>query len=406
MGGQATFLATYSIIVALRPRLLTPPSQPVCERLRELELWAPCRLRGSYRTGLRVVRRRGERAGRRIQQQRKLGQLCLPSTSTSSPADVSTARSITFGVLNIRSLLRKFDDVTELCRDRHIDLLCLTESWCDSDSAVLGRLRNAGYNVVDRPRPRHAGVDELSVNHGGIVVVAAANISLSPIIDVDRPTTFEMLCTRAVIGRFSATMVVIYRPGSTTVSQKFFDELAVVLDRVAIYQEPIFVVGDLNIRLDRSDDRDADQLRLLVDCYGLVLHDTAPTHQLGGKLDVVISHDVIGRPASVTVEDVGLSDHFLLCWEASATRATPHSMTVNSRQWSRLDMEHFRSAISSSRLCQPGTWSTDIDEMAALYDDELNSLLDQLLPKRQFIHRSRPSDPYFDKECHDAKRLC
>ena len=36
-------------------------------------------------------------------------------------------------------------------RDRWIDLLCLTETWHDVDSAVIGRLRLAGYNVVDRP---------------------------------------------------------------------------------------------------------------------------------------------------------------------------------------------------------------------------------------------------------------
>jgi len=29
---------------------------------------------------------------------------------------------------NVHSLLRKYDDVTELCRDRRIDLLCLTET--------------------------------------------------------------------------------------------------------------------------------------------------------------------------------------------------------------------------------------------------------------------------------------
>jgi len=37
-----------------------------------------------------------------------------------------------------------------------------------------------------------------------------------------------------------------------TVQQSFHDELAAVLDRVAIYQEPIYVVGDVNIRLDRE----------------------------------------------------------------------------------------------------------------------------------------------------------
>ena len=56
-------------------------------------------------------------------------------------------------------------------------------------------------------------------------------------------------------------------------------------------------------------------------------------------------------------------------------------------------------------FCQPDTWPTNIDEMAALYDDELNSLLDRLLPLRQFVRWPRPSDPYFDKECRNAKRL-
>jgi len=84
-------------------------------------------------------------------------------------------------LLNVRSLLNKFDDIVKLCRDRHIDLLCLTESWHDADSAVLGRLRCSGYNVVDRPRPRVAGIDDISVNHDGVVVMAAADVSLSPI---------------------------------------------------------------------------------------------------------------------------------------------------------------------------------------------------------------------------------
>jgi len=38
-------------------------------------------------------------------------------------------------MLNVRSLLRKYDDVIELCRDRRNDLLRLTETWHDADSA-------------------------------------------------------------------------------------------------------------------------------------------------------------------------------------------------------------------------------------------------------------------------------
>jgi len=132
---------------------------------------------------------------------------------------------------------------------------------------------------------------------------------LSTIAVSEQLTTFEQLCVRAVSGRFTAIIVVIYRPGSAAVQAKFFDELAAVLERVATYQEPIYVVGDFNIRLDRPDDVHADQLRLLVDCFWLVLHDTGPTHQCGGTLDVVITHTTFGRPNGVEVVDVGLSDH-------------------------------------------------------------------------------------------------
>jgi hypothetical protein len=116
----------------------------------------------------------------------------------------------------------------------------------------LGRLRSAGFIVVDRPRLRAADADDLSVNHSGIVVVVAADISLSPVVTTDQPAAFEFVCVRSVVGQFAAIVVVLYRPGSVTVQQRFFDELAAILDRFATYQEPIYVVGDFNLRLYRT----------------------------------------------------------------------------------------------------------------------------------------------------------
>jgi len=52
-------------------------------------------------------------------------------------------------------------------------------------------------------------------------------------------------------------IVVIYRPGSEAVTTVFFDELSEILDRVAGYSDPIYIVGDLNVRLDRDDDAGA-----------------------------------------------------------------------------------------------------------------------------------------------------
>ena len=71
----------------------------------------------------------------------------------------------------------------------------------------------------------------------------------------------------------------------------------------------------------------------------------------------------------------------------------------------KLDLESFQSALSASRLCQPTDWSTDVDELATLYDDELNHILDRLIPVRRLDRRQRHSDPWFDNECRAAKRL-
>jgi hypothetical protein len=63
-------------------------------------------------------------------------------------------------------------------------------------------------------------------------------------------------------------------------------------------------VGDFIIRLDRLDDLHAAQLRLLVESYGLLLHDTGLAHKRGRNLQANT-----GRPDSVNVMDVGFSDH-------------------------------------------------------------------------------------------------
>lgn len=376
------------------------PDDVTLQRVHALRLW-----RGRRRA-------RGCRAGKHKQdaalRSADCGQSAIASSSpvnSRPPVNTSVVHSTAaFGCLNIRSLLNKFDDVVELIRDHQLDVLCLTESWCDADSSVLGRLRCAGYNVVDRPRERDAGAGDQSVNHGGLVVVSTARASLSVMNIVSPPRKFELLCTRVTAGKFTAILCAVYRPGSWSLDQEFFEELAAVFDHIATYREPVFIVGDFNVRLDRPDDPYVAQFRTLVGCYGLVLHDTTATHQRGGTLDAVITHATDGLPECVAVLDVGLSDHHMLRWEVDVAVDTPPAVTVSSRPWRRLDIEQLKSELTTSRLCQSTAWDVDIDQLAALYDDELNRLLDRLLPVCEFTRRLRPSDPWFDKECRDAKR--
>ena len=109
--------AAYSMLLALRPRVATPvspPPQHVHDWLRTLGTWAPCRPVWSRDgdPGMRFVRRRGCRAGRRAKRKQTLS---ADQPSSPAPSD-HVSSSAVLGCLNVRSLLRKYDDVIELCR--------------------------------------------------------------------------------------------------------------------------------------------------------------------------------------------------------------------------------------------------------------------------------------------------
>jgi hypothetical protein len=318
---------------------------------------------------------------------------------------VSRNAPLTFGLLNIRSIVNKLDDLLEVRRDRSIEVLCLVETWHDADSATFRRLLKDSYQVVDRPRPRTSSVGDLATNHGGVALVAAPGVGLAPVAVVDYiPMSFKMTCARLKSGCFPG-IVVIYRPGSAAVQSTFFEELAAVFDGIATHQEPVFVVRDLNIRLDRSDDPHARQLNDLVADYGFAVRPTTSTHKLGGTTDAVITRIDSSGP-TVSCFDVGLSDHFMLQWSVIAER--PSSPTtieyVTQRPWRQLDIDGFRAALIDSVLCQPNVWPDDVDQLAILYHSTLTELLDRLKPFRQFTRRPRASDPWFDYECRVAKR--
>ena len=227
------------------------------------------------------------------------------------------------------------------------------------------------------------------------------------VIDVGtNPLSFELLCVRIDSGTSSCVALVVYRPGSVAVTQMFFTELSDVLDRVVTLADPIYVVGDFNVRLDRIDDPASIQLSSTFAAYGLECRVLSPTHNIGGMLDVVATRVDLPAP-SVEVLDVGISDHRLLRWSAPLHRPSPVYTSVTRRPYRQLDVAAFRKALSASPLCQPDKWAElSIDGLAQLYNDEITVILDRLIPTQTVRCRRRSSDPWFDDECRDAKQRC
>jgi len=172
-------------------------------------------------------------------------------------------------------------------------------------------------------------------------------------------------------------------------TKMFFTELRDVIDRLAMFTGPIFSVGDFNIRLDCPSDPHASTLVDDLASYGCANRVTSATHDHGGMLDVVVTRDDLPAP-SVDVIDVDLSNHRLLCWQAPLVRPCSSYSTATSRPWNRLDPAEFRAELLQLFLLRPDAWSSlNIDAMAQLYDDELTTILDRLIPIRTLRFRRR-----------------
>jgi len=227
----------------------------------------------------------------------------------------SIGRSLNFGSLNVRSLSpSKLDDVLAEFRDRLLDVMLLCETWHDADSVSIRRLRSEGYTVVERARPRRVDAS-LDVNHGGVAIVAAAGIRLTAVRVGPSPSTFECVAARVTSRQSSCLVLVVYRPGSSAVTGKFFSELADVLEHLSTSTDPLVLAGDVNIRLERQSDSNTVAFSELMSSHGLVQLVHGATHDQGGTLDVVCTRDDRPLP-TVDVVDNGLSDHRLLCWRS------------------------------------------------------------------------------------------
>jgi len=83
----------------------------------------------------------------------------------------------------------------------------------------------------------------------------------------NRKRSFEHVCARVTSRSSSCSVLLIYRPGSWADDASFFTELSDLLDRLMTLSDPIMIVGNLNIRMDRPDDPQCRRLHELLVTY-------------------------------------------------------------------------------------------------------------------------------------------
>ena len=241
----------------------------------------------------------------------------------------------------------------------------------------------------------------LRTNHGGVCLFFRDFLKVSRIL-FDGICSFEVTCARITGPQFSATFAVVYRPGSSAVTDLFFSEFSDLLQQIAVSSTPVFVVGDLNIHLDVVDDAAALKVLDILSTHSLTRHITQSTHNRGHTLDVLITrHDQ--AVTSVNVDPPSLSDHSMIV--ANVNLHAPPAFTVTRlprRSWRSLDVDKFAEDMRHSTLMQ--TPPSDVNELFQCYNETLRSLVDIHTPLRMVsCWRGPRSAHWYDGECRKEK---
>ena len=87
-----------------------------------------------------------------------------------------------------------------------------------------------------------------------------------------QPTTFESVCISLTGSMATVIVLLVYRPGSADVTNKFFTELTAYLEVVALYKCQVVITGDFNIHVERPTDSDTIKLNEILDCFDCIQH--------------------------------------------------------------------------------------------------------------------------------------
>ena len=127
-------------------------------------------------------------------------------------------------LLNTRSTRNKTTKITDYIDDYKLDILCMTETWLESnDQIACAKLTPEGYIALNTsPVVRGHRV--------GVIFRHGLNVKIQ---DTGMHTSFECMMLIVTSGSKTTRLVIIYRPRGKSIPT-FLDEFAILLDKLRI----------------------------------------------------------------------------------------------------------------------------------------------------------------------------
>ena len=313
------------------------------------------------------------------------------------------------GTWNACSVANKSATIQEHIISENLDIFSIVETHHESSSSPgLIASTPSTYNFIEKARPLSPGVlDIRGPRGGGISIIYKDHFRVSAK-DTGLFTTFEHLTAYFTLRNIHIIIVVIYRPGSESISTTFFTEFAELLTIIAKYNCQVLILGDINIHFDEPNEPNTKKINRLLSYHGLEQMVQQPTHNRSHTLDVVITRTPNSLISHLSVTPPSLSDHSIIHFRINHKPPPIILQTVERRSFHNFNISSFQCDLEASELFYHASSRTatslDTNELFTLYDSTMSDILDKHAPRRTITIRKKPDCPWFDRECAISKR--
>ena len=196
-------------------------------------------------------------------------------------------------------------------------------------------------------------------------------------------------------------LVSIYRCQHISISI-FFEEFISLLEQLITTNCAYVLAGDMNIHFETDNDS-AQKLKSILASFNMTQHVDDPTNKFGHIIDQVISpmidYDLV---SDVKVQDMSLSDHFLVSFNISCSALSAHTKQITFRNLKAIDNDSFSQDLSQSLV--------DIDlsgsfcDTVSNYNYALSTIMDKHAPKITKVVKVVNKAPWFNEEYRILRR--
>ncbi len=309
---------------------------------------------------------------------------------------------ITGFLLNTRSLkavnskrnkLAQFHSAVSL---KNSKIICLTETWLNSNVSNQEILPDADYNIYRRDRPQ--------TSHGGVLTAIHNSIKSKCRMDLvsDNPLHNEVLVVQIKFPKFKKIALVnMYRPPSDR-DPACANNLNICLNKIRTAGfTNICLMGDFNLPnidtntgLPTNNNFNSESFYNIFQEYGLTHKMHSATHKNGNTLDFILTTFPDKFKKVYSEDSIIDSDHLMVNFTLNIKHSLPPAPPRFVLNYNKANWQGLKTDINNSNLSHVIQNSNDLNICCSHWTDTLNYLVNKNIPKIKLRNSNTP--PWID----------